>query len=340
MALITKQPEFKQYIAMDVNTSMETLQPFIDEAEQLFIKDLLGVEFYEELKAAYSASVAEEPEELSEELAALLPYVQRSLAYYTQLLSIPHLSVTFGDMGTREHRADDSTPAPKWKEDKLLFNSLKNGDIHAEKLLAFLEENSADYPTWEASDANTSRSGYLVYNTVIASRHIIISESRRIFLQLRSTMNQLEKRFIPKLIGQAQYDELVAAIQSGDELSEAQQEITDRLEAIICKRALFIRLPFMRVSITQDGLWLTSDGTDLRNAYHIATQAEIKSLRMELMDGDLGYLADERELNQFIVDNIADYPLIEATAVYTVKPDPGPTWTAPSPSPDSKWFAT
>jgi hypothetical protein len=340
MALITTQTEFKQYIAMDVNTSMETLLPFINEAEQLFIKDLLGVEFYEELKSAYSASVAEEPEELSEELAALLPYVQRSLAYYTQLLSIPQLSVTFGDMGVRQHRADESDAAPRWKEEKLLYNALKNGDLHAEKLLAFLEAHADDYETWSDSSANTSRAGYIVHNTEIASCHIDISSSRRIFLQLRPTMNQIEKRFIPKLIGQDQYDELVTAIQEGDELSEEQQALTVRLEAIICKRALFMRLPFMRVSITQDGLWLTSEGTDLRNAYHIATQAEIKALRCELMDGDLGYLADERELNQFIVDNIGDYPLIEATAVYTVKPDPGPTWTPPAPSSDSKWFAT
>jgi hypothetical protein len=337
MGLITTIEEFKQYIVIDENTSMDSLRPYIQEAEQLFLLDLLGQEFYDEFKAAYEGSVAETPVELTEANAALLPYIQRCLAYYTQLLAIPNLSVTFGDLGARQHRSLESESAPRWKEEKLLFHALKSGDTHADKLLSFLEENSDDYATWEASAANTKRLGYLVYNTEIASQHIQISESRRIFLQLIPTMNQLEKRFIPKLIGQDQYEEIVDALQAGTALTEPQQELTTRLEAIISKRSLFMRLPFMRVSIGQDGLWLYSETSELRSKDFLATREDIKALRCELMDGELGYLADEQELNQYIIDNIADYPLIEASAVYTVQPDPGPTWTYPNDC-DNKHF--
>lgn len=323
MPLITTIAEFKEYIAVDGNAKMATLLPYIKEAEKLYIVPLLDKEFYEEFLALYEA---QEATPLSAANTALLPYIQRCLAYYAQLQAIPHLSVTFGDLGIRQHRGEDSDAAPRWKEEKLQFNALENGDLHADLLLAFLEENAGDYATWAASDANTLNSGFIVRSTAIASRHIDINNSRRVFLQLRATMQQLEARFIRKLISQAQYDELVAELKDED-VSANNLLLIEKIEPIVCKRALFMRLPYMRVSIGQDGIWLYSDVSELRGKEFLAAKEDIKALRCELMDGELGYLADEAELRQFILDNIENYPLIKSSTVYTVQPDPGPTWT-------------
>lgn len=340
MPLITTISELKQYIAIDANTKMVTMLPFVKEAEQLFIVDLLGKSFYDELLPLYEGSVAAEPTPLSTANAALLPYIQRALAYYTQLQSMLHLSSTFGEMGVRQHRGEDSDAAPRWLQEKLQFQALRNGDIHADELLKFLETYATEsvYATWYNSEANTKKSGTIVYSVSVASRHIDINSSRRVFLKLRQKIREIETRIIPKVIGKPQYDALVAAIHSGTVPDESKALIA-KLEPIICKRALYLQLPFMRVQINENGLFVYSGTDDLILLGQLATDADVKILRAQLMDGELGYISDEEELRQFLLDNIDTYPLIKSTGAYTSRPDPGPTWRPPNPDPGDAYFA-
>ena len=343
MPLITTISEFKKYVDIDANAKIDkSLAPYINEAEQLYLVELLGQAFYDEFAAAYAGSVASMPVPLSADNLALLPYIQRCVAYYAKFLAIPHLSVTFGDMGIRVNRGEDSDAAARWLIEKIQLECLKKGDTHADKLLEYLENNAtnAKYATWFASDANTKNSGYIVYGTSIASKHINISKSRRIFLQLRNTMRDIESKFIVKQLGQAQYDEIVSQLKAGT-VSTDNTKLIDRIQPIVCKRALEIRLPFLRVSIQSDGIWLYSDtNSELRDRGYLASEEDIDELQCELKDNDLtGYLSDEEELRQFILTNIETYPLIKATGVYTVQPVPGPTWT-PRNERDTKFFST
>ena len=91
----------------------------------------------------------------------------------------------------------------------------------------------------------------------------------------------------------------------------------------------------MRISINENGVFVYS-GLDELHKY-FATDADVKILRQQLIDGELGYLTDEEELKQFIADNIGDYPLIAASPAYTVQPDPGPTFK-PNNDPNNKHF--
>lgn len=340
MSLITSVSELKKYVAVDVNLKWNTISPYVDEAEQLYIKDLLGEAFYNSFHTLYQASLPPTNTALSSDNAKLLPYIQRALAYYSQLQAIPNLTVTFGDLGIRQHRAEDSDAAPRWKEEKLLFNALKNGDIHADKLLEFLELNataSNDFQNWFTSPANTKMSGYLVYSTEVASKFIRINNSRRVYLALCNTIKELEPRFIPKLVGKAQYDELVTQLQAGT-TTATNLKLVEKVQPIIAKRSLFMQLQFMRVQINENGLFIYSGTDDFFDIGQLATDADIKILRHQLMDGELGYVADEAELRQFILDNIDDYPLIKTTGIYTIASDPGPGWL-PSNDPCNKHFS-
>jgi len=337
MSLLTTIAEVKKYITIDANAKMATLKPFIEEAELQFMVPLLGQAFYDQYKALYEASVAQTPTPLSADNAALLPYIQRPLAYYMQLLSLPQLSVTYGDKGIRVHRDDNSDSASRWQMEKLQMNALKSGDLYADKLLEFLETNASPtkYATWYADAvANTRMSGAIVYGTTVASKHIAIHNSRRVFLQLKNAIREIETRLVPRWIGRDQYDELVVQLKTGS-VSNANRALLDKLEPIIAKRALFLRLPFMRVQINENGVLLYS-GTD-ELVKHLASDADIKALRQQLQDEELGFIADEHELDAFIKDNIDAYPLIKASPVHTVQPDPGPTFV-PRNNADNKHF--
>jgi hypothetical protein len=330
--LITSIDELKKYIAIDENSNWATFSRFVDQAEQLFMVDLLGQAFYDEFLALYTNSVSNAPVALGADNLKLLPYIQKPLAFYTQLLAIPHISVSFGDMGIRQTRSEDSDAAPRWKEEKLQMNALKNGDIHADKLLEFLELNASvsKYNTWFASTANTKNSGFIIYSTAIASEYIDINNSRRVFMKLRNKIREIETRMVPKLISQDQYDEIVVQLKTGS-LTSNNNALLSKIEPIICKRALYMQLPFMKVQINENGIFVYSGTDDLFKPGQLASDSDIKIMRCQLMDEkEFGYLADEMELKNFILDNIDTYPLIKASGVYTSRPDPGPTITYPN----------
>lgn len=340
MGLITSIAELKKYVAIDANTKMATLTPFIEEAEQLYIVDLLGKPFYDAYSALYTAFINPPNTALSSDNAKLLPYIQRALAYYTQRQAILSLGVTFGELGMRQERGETNDPAPRWKEEKMQFQALKNADLHADKLLEYLEANATDindYQLW-LSNAGTKNSGYIVYGVAIANKHIDINSSRRVFLKLRPKLQEIEKRIVPKWIGQAQYDSLVTKLKA-QTLTTDEKSLIAKIEPIICKRALFLQLPFMRVQITENGIFIYSGTDDLYLLGKLANDADVKTLRQQLVDGELGYLADEENLRTFINDNIANYPLIKASTAYTTPRAPGPTWNPTDPDPDDKYFA-
>lgn len=333
--LIASIDDFRKYIPIDVNTNFKSIKPHIEDAERRYILPLLGKDQYNTLASAFEGGT------LNAELTELLPLVQRPLAYYAQMLAIPHLTSTFGDLGIRQHRGEDSDPAPRWLQEKLQFGALREADTYADELLAFLEENASGtkYAAWYNSDANTRNAGFIVYSTSIASRHIDIGESRRIFLRIRPNIQEIEKRIIPKLIGPDQYNDLVDNIKADTIVADsAEAKLIALLEPIICKRALYLRLPFLRFAIGEQGIFLFTPGTSEILIGQLATDADIKILRHQLMDGELGYLRDEEELRQYLLSNIDDYPLVKASGVYTAQPDPGPTWQ-PNNSESNKFFA-
>jgi hypothetical protein len=339
MSLITTISELKKYVSIDPNADIENWQPFINEAQSLYVNDLLSDAFVAELQAEYD-DVNGDAEALPTDLKNLFPYLQRTLAYYTILLGIPHLTVTVGDMGIREHNNAESMSASRWKEEKIQLHALTQGDIHADKLLEYLEDKSnlTAYATWVASASNTSRSGLLVSNTRIANQHIRINNSRRLFKKLLPVLETIETRSLPKLVGQQQYDELVDQLKNNT-LSANNAKLVAKLQPLVAKRALYENLPYLQVSIGTDGIWLYTEVADLRKKDFLATDSQIKAMRLQLMDGEFGYLSDEQELRQFLLDNIDNYPLVKTTGVYTSRPDPGPTWRTPDPEPNDKYFA-
>jgi hypothetical protein len=325
--------ELKQYIPVDAALNWATVKMYVGEAEQLFVKDLLGEAMYDTLHTDYSAN-AGAPVDANN--AALLPYVQRCLAYYTMFLGIDHLNVNVGDAGTTQHRADNSEPAPKWKIDALKVNYIKSGDLHAQKLLEFLEKNASPtkFNDWYSSSANTIAEGLLVPTITVAEQYVDISD-RRLFRRMKKKIREIEMNLVKKLIGADQYDQLVTEIKA-DSLKDNAEDtaLVEKLRPIIARKALYEVIPFLKLSVTADGITIMSsnDSTISKSA---AGKEDIQALRQSLSSD---FTSDIEELKQFVIDNITDYPLIEESTAYTSRPDPGPK-RPPVNSKNNKYFS-
>ena len=146
MPLITTIAQLKNYVAIDANSQMGTFQPYIAEAEETYLKPLLGDAFFAELQTAFYTANGN-IDALATAQRLLMPYVQRPLAYYTLLAAMPHLNVSIGELGTRTSRSEDNDPAPRWQQEKLMFDALRKGDLFADKLLEYLEANAGLFAT-------------------------------------------------------------------------------------------------------------------------------------------------------------------------------------------------
>lgn len=338
MSLFKTTAELKQHISIDVNMAFASMAPFITDAEIQYIIPIIGQPLYDQINGQYNGAG------LDANNLLLMPYIQKPLAYYAQLLSLNEIAVSVGDQGIRENtQGDYSMPAPRWKQEKLELQIMSKADRQADTLLEYLETNAtvAIYPLWFSNAVlNTKMSGVIVYNTTIASKYIEINKSRRIFLRLKKYIKDIEGSIIKKLIGAAQYDLLVTHLKAGGVAVTANEaSLIALLEPIISKRALYTALPLMRVTIGDNGgLFLFSGIDDLFKLGQYAAESEIKAIQKNLREPDFGYESDEQELKQFINDNIANYPLIAASTAYTSKADPGPTY-APVNDPLNKHFS-
>lgn len=323
MTLFQNIDEFIQFVKVSPNLSINTLEPYIEEAEIGFMDELMG-ELYTELKTDYTAH-HDDTTAMRPDLAALLPYVQRPLAYHAMYLGNFQLSVKVGNVGVTHERNEKSDPAPKWKMDKLEFHYLQNGDRFAEKLLAYLEKNASDdqYATWYTSDKNTSHQGLIVRSAAVAMQYVDIEEAaRRIFLKMKKRIRTIEAETIKGLIGANQHAALTLQIKNQD-VAPNNQALLPYLEPIISKMALYQTIPSLSIHITSNGLTIYSanDGNITSDA---ASPQEIKGQMTELRCGEFGYEKDVERAKKYIYANIDAYPLIKASGAYTSKADPDP----------------
>jgi hypothetical protein len=327
MSLFKTPTEFRRYVpAIDENINFANLQPSIDEAEDLFIKDLLGETFYDILLADYTDHTNDEgenlaaPNNMNADNLVLLPYVQRCLANYAALLSLDQAGASVGNIGVQEGFGSESRPVPRWKLRRLEEKFINSGDRFADKLLAFLEKEASPtkYNAWYSDmNANTAMQGFIVYSTKIASQYIDINESRRVFLRLKKRIREIEQAEVKRMLCTEQYDVLVTQIQTGT-LSPANERLIAVLEPYIAKKALWLSIPSLKLRITDEGISIIT-ANDGAVSQQSAGKDEIKSLMCSLKDGEHGFDGDKNKIDQFIIDNIADYPLIEESECYTSK---------------------
>lgn len=314
--------ELRKYIALDANTKFTTLTPYIADAEELFIKPLLG-NFYSEFVIDYTDNTDASGADMGmgSDNLLLLTYVQRALSNYAMYTSVDQLGVAIGEMGIQQNYGQQSQPAPRWRIRDLKKNLVENADRFADKLLEYLEENAtvSKFTSWYSDiSANTKMSGTIVYNTRIASQYIDINHSRRVFLRLKKRIRDIESSAVQRFICGSQYDEIVQQLQEGM-VTSANSKLIRKLEAYISKRALYETLPSLRISVNHEGIHLLSVSDSTITAQS-AGEVEIKALKHSLKEGDIGFLNDEKEIQSFIIQNISDYPLIQSSPCYSPTP--------------------
>lgn len=127
------------------------LRPVIDEAEERYIRPVLGDALFQEIKTALQGGP------ISAEQTKLVSQVRTALGHFVRKCAVPNLSIRFaeggvlepyfdqGPNGTKDAAISPETAQALWVEDK------RAGEYFLNSLQSWLWENANLFPTYQAS---------------------------------------------------------------------------------------------------------------------------------------------------------------------------------------------
>ena len=200
----------KQYLGRAINTAstLAFIEPYIQLAEDEFIRRAIGDELLDELNTQYGSA---NQNDLTPANRLLLTKLQRALAFYTYHKYLPYSLGNDGDNGMQEQSTDKSQPVRIGVLDKRQRETAENAATALETALQFLDRKKADYPTWTSSPGFKRAKALFIFSATELTEHLPqAAGSYRLYLSLVPYLHMAENQSIKPLIGSAQYDDLKA----------------------------------------------------------------------------------------------------------------------------------
>ena len=143
-ALIIDDQYISDYTPLGKNIDSAMIYPFISEAQDIYMQDILGSNFYNDLlyRSVYAtASITNYEEDL-------LDILSKMIAYYSVYLAIPHLSIRIRNFGVGKSAADN-TVASSMEEMKYIREEVKNlAEFWSQRAIVYLCNNSEQFPLY------------------------------------------------------------------------------------------------------------------------------------------------------------------------------------------------
>lgn len=310
MALLNKTG-FLAELPVSVNIAYDRLLPDVRRAGLKYIRPILGKDLYSTLEAAYEA------ETMTADEAALHAYVAPALAHLAAWMYIPKANVQHSNQGVQAVHSGDSKPAFEWQVKDYSDSLLGNGFDALDELVDYLEMVAdTDFADWLSSEACTLVRSNVINSAQVFTEHVTkLRNSGYLFTYVRPIMSRIEKMILPAVMGAELYDELKTQIKS-DSVSALNLAILGYAQAAVAHQTWADTMIELNFSTDGEGVFLLNNSfTGTVKAKAAAEKERIASIRnyhMEISRDNLKRLGD------YLVANVADYPLYEASGVYDV----------------------
>lgn len=161
-------------------------------------------------------------------LDKLVSYIQLPIAFLATMWHYQGNDISHEDSG-RKMKIDSASEkiAWDWQYDRDDAAALRNYQRALDRLIRFLNENAESLPEWKNSEARKTSLNLFINTAEHFNRLFAIDDSPVFFLRLAPIMREIERKHIKPILGTEKFNELKAAIRSGDELTETDQELYD-----------------------------------------------------------------------------------------------------------------
>lgn len=131
------------------NLDIKDLTPHLQMAEELFIQDILGANFYTYLINAFSAQTLN-----ANEITLVQDYIKPAEAYRCLALALPFLNGQIKNKGA-QHQFEDYSENPDLTYLKYLQNELDNrSQFYDKRLNSFLSLSGSSYPQYTTNNSD------------------------------------------------------------------------------------------------------------------------------------------------------------------------------------------
>lgn len=200
--LIKNITEVRKHITVDFSEpDLDRVQPFLDNAEHLYVYKIIGNAEFESLAGIYQTAGFNVETIVDADVKEAVINCQRIICNLGYLFAIPRLNLNIGASGIQIHSSETMKTAFQWQIEDLK-NSLRELGFNAiEVLLAFLESKPTKFADYIASENYTAQKQYLISSAEQFSFYFDIKSSRFLFQSLGSIMFRIESQVIAKLFG-------------------------------------------------------------------------------------------------------------------------------------------
>ena len=243
--------------SINVSNSIENWFPYIDEAQETFIKPVLGNLLYNQLQDMMALDPGP-PDEgtTTENLAVLLAMLRKPLALYALWLGADEFGVSISSQGIQVIETPTHKTAPQYRVQNLKENWIRRANTSLDLVLKFLDEHKVDYPGFDPQDADLFIRGTLEFNS-----EVDIRESRRVFVSLKPIIRSVEKKYIRPTLSAEFFDELKTAWKSDDDLTTAQLVLLDLIRPALAHLTMARALLEISIDILDWGIFDTAGNT-------------------------------------------------------------------------------
>ncbi len=241
---------------LDADTSMASVEPYLEEGAELYMFQFISEAFYNELVTALGATSPEYTiPDLSASQQEVIYHLRRAQWYFGLYLALDSSITTFGSRGAREISEEGSSQPRQWVFNTSRESAINKADLFLDKALEVLETNPGNYGTWQGSDAFTIHHKYLITTVKDFTE---LGGSRRTFKRLQPFMKQVEDRYIEPSIGGSFLDELKTKIKAATALNTYEAKLLEFLRDAFRNYTLYLAAHELRMKLTDRGIMVAS----------------------------------------------------------------------------------
>ena len=145
--LFVSEQYMRDNLPISRNLDNKDLMPNVQMAEELYIQDILGSEFYSYIYSAFTAQTL-----TPDEVTLVQDYIKPAEAYRGLALALPFLSFQIKNKGSQKQSDDFSTPTDFSELKFLIHNAENRAEFYEKRVVKYLCMNEALFPQYKTNN--------------------------------------------------------------------------------------------------------------------------------------------------------------------------------------------
>jgi len=254
MSLITNISQVRSASTINISNVLVNYQPYIDEAEQRFIKPYIGEAFYDLLDGIVNGSGSDNISKYD----ILLMRIRIPISLYALWIGADEIAVSISAQGIQTVQTDSHRPAMQYQIMNLKESWIARANANMDLLLKYLEDHRSDFPDYSPIDNDL-----FIHNAREFQKIIDIRESRRVFISLKPIITSIERKYILPTLGKDYFDELKKNLNGSgsSDISDDDSSVLDLIRPSLAHLTMARALQEISIDILDWGVFETASNT-------------------------------------------------------------------------------